>query len=115
MKIISFEWKGIEYIFYVGRNSQDNWDLIDGARSSDIWFHLENEPSPHVILEVEEGVRPNTIPRQVIKRGADICKQHSSFKSTANCSIIYTTVDKLIKGRNIGSVNISGDVKRVLL
>ena len=115
MKIVSFEWKGVEYIFYVGCNRQDNWDLIDGARAWDLWFHLENEPSSHVVLEMEEGSRFGTIPRTVIKHGADLCKQHSSSCSKSKCPVIYTTVDKLVKGRSIGSVNISGDVKRVIL
>ena len=116
MKIVSFEWKGVEYLFYVGRDRYDNWDLIDNSRPWDIWFHLENEPSSHVILEtdLDKGGIKN-IPRAVIKRGAGLCKEHSSSKHEANCPVIYTTVDKLEKGREVGSVNISGDVKRLVL
>ena len=114
--MVSFEWKGVEYLFHVGRDKYDNWNLIDGSKPWDLWFHLENEPSSHVVLEMElekNGIK--NIPRAVIKRGAGLCKEHSSSKSMSNCPIIYTTIDKLVKGREVGSVHISGQVKRLVL
>jgi len=115
MKMISYEWKGVEYLFYVGRNKYDNWDLIDNSKPWDVWFHVENAPSCHVILEMDDVDKWRNIPRAVLKRGAGLCKEHSSSKSIAQCPVIYTTVDKLVKGREVGSVNVSGDVKRLVL
>jgi predicted ribosome quality control (RQC) complex YloA/Tae2 family protein len=116
MKMVSFEWKGVEYMFHIGRDRYENWDLIDGSRPCDVWFHVEDAPSSHVVLEMEGlegGIK--SLPRPVLKRGAGLCKEHSSSKSVAQCPVIYTTVDKLVKGREVGSVNIFGDVKRLVL
>jgi predicted ribosome quality control (RQC) complex YloA/Tae2 family protein len=115
MKMVSFEWKGVEYLFHIGRDKQDNWDLIDGSKPWDVWFHLEDAPSSHVVLEMENGSGIKNIPRAVLKYGAGLCKAHSSSKSEANCPIIYTTIDKIEKGREVGSVNVSGQVKRLIL
>jgi predicted ribosome quality control (RQC) complex YloA/Tae2 family protein len=117
MKMVSFEWKGVEYLFHIGRDKQDNWNLIESSQPWDIWFHVDGAPSSHVVLEMDdlEGGGIKEIPRPVLKRGAGLCKEHSSSKSVAKCPVIYTTVGKLVKGREVGSVNISGEVKRLVL
>jgi len=114
MKTISFEWKMNEYLFQIGRDKFDNWALIDSAEPNDIWFHVEGAPSSHVILQMNE-YEGEDIPRAVLKRGAGLCKEHSSSKSTSKCAVIYTTVDKLKKGRDVGSVTISGEVKKFVI
>ena len=116
MKTVAFEWKMVEYIFEIGRDRHDNWALIDNAEPSDIWFHVDGAPSSHVILKMDvfEGdIRQ--IPAAVLKRGAGLCKEHSSSKSVAKCAVIYTRVENLKKGRDVGSVTISGDVKKFVL
>jgi predicted ribosome quality control (RQC) complex YloA/Tae2 family protein len=117
MKMVSFEWKGVEYLFHIGRDKQDNWNLIEGSQPWDVWFHVDGAPSSHVVLEMDdlEGGGIKEIPRPVLKRGAGLCKEHSSSKSVAKCPVIYTTVGKLVKGREVGSVNISGEVRRLVL
>ena len=39
-----------DFEIIVGSSSQENWDIIDDSCQNDIWFHLENLPSCHVIL-----------------------------------------------------------------
>jgi predicted ribosome quality control (RQC) complex YloA/Tae2 family protein len=103
-------------MFHIGRDKQDNWNLIEGSQPCDVWFHVDGAPSSHVVLEMEEGGGGmKMVPRPVLKRGAGLCKEHSSSKSVTKCPVIYTTVDKLVKGREVGSVNISGEVKRLVL
>ena len=91
-----------EFIIFIGKNKYDNWKLIDNAKSSDIWFHVENNSSSHVILQTDISL--NKIPKQVVKRCACLCKSKSSSKSIKNCSIIYTTISNITKGDIVGQV-----------
>lgn len=116
MKTVAFEWKMVEYIFQIGRDRHDNWALIDSAEPWDIWFHVEGAPSSHVVLAMDDYTGDiRQIPMAVLKRGAGLCKEHSSSKSMAKCAVIYTRIENLKKGREVGSVMISGDVKKFVL
>ena len=112
---VTFMHEGIEYIIWLGKNKKDNWDLIDNAKSTDVWFHVGgNAPSAHVILETEIPI--NKLPRQVIKRCACICKSHSSSKSEKKCPIMYTTIHYVSKTHIVGQVNVdTSHVKELIL
>ena len=66
MKQEIFEYKSIQYIIEIGQNKQDNFDIINSADLKDIWFHVSDIPSCHVILKTYN--KTNKIPHQVIKR-----------------------------------------------
>lgn len=104
MKEVIFEYKSTEYIIQIGKNKNDNFDIIDQAKSTDIWFHIEQMASCHVILKTHEKMRD--IPHQVIKRCAYLCKINSKAKTLKSCNISYTTIDNVIKTDIIGEVNI---------
>lgn len=97
---------------YVGENAQDNWNIIDISSQNDIWFHLDNKPSSHVILCIPES--NNKINKQTILYCASICKQHSKFSNHKNIPIIYTEIKNISKGIDIGSVY-TKKIKRVHL
>ena len=40
-----------EYIILIGENAKDNTELVKESEPDDIWFHLEKESSPHIILK----------------------------------------------------------------
>jgi predicted ribosome quality control (RQC) complex YloA/Tae2 family protein len=105
-----FVWKEIEYRILIGKDKSDNWRVIDEAKESDVWFHVGNSSSSHIILETEESIR--NIPRQVITRCACICKSKSSKRSEKNCEIIYTNIRNVKKTNIVGQVTVMGDVKR---
>ena len=90
MKIESFNHAGIEYSIKIGKNANENTEIVKNACESDIWFHVSDSPSCHVILE--NTIKLNLIPQQVVKRCAYLCKINSSAKSLSKCSIIYTTI-----------------------
>jgi predicted ribosome quality control (RQC) complex YloA/Tae2 family protein len=95
------EFMGYEII--IGKNKQDNWTIIDEAVSNDIWFHVANGPSSHVILKTKEETLKK-IPKQVITRCACLCKAHSSSKSVNKCEIIYTQLYNVTKTNIVGQV-----------
>ena len=112
METISFTVENIDYIIFIGKNKYSNYNLIDASKDTDIWFHTEEGASPHVILQTELPI--NKIPIQVIKRCACLCKSHSKSKSIKKCSIIYTTINNIIKTGIIGQV-ISKNTRKIII
>lgn len=102
MKICIFDFEGENYTIRIGQNKSENLKLIDDSKLSDIWFHVEDEPSCHVILTNNEKLR--NIPRQVLKRCAYLCKINSKAKTQKRCKIIYTQLENVVKTEIIGQV-----------
>ena len=91
------------YEIIIGKNKQDNWTIIDEAASNDIWFHVANGPSCHIILKAK-GDTLKKIPKQVITRCACLCKANSTSKSVNKCEIIYTQIQNITKTNIVGQV-----------
>jgi len=106
MKVVS---KNIQSLnrdvdFIVGKNAADNFDIIDDATSRDIWFHIENEPSGHIVAKMPEIELNKKQLRQIITQGAVVCKENSKFKSMKNVKIVFTYVENVVKMDIPGSV-----------
>lgn len=93
----------VTYIIWIGKNAQENWDIITKASQNDIWFHLEDFSSPHVILRVED-TKLKVVPKILINKCASLCKQHSKYNKINKISIIYTEIKNVKKGDKVGSV-----------
>ena len=102
MKQELFEFQSINYTILIGQNKQDNFDIIDISLDNYLWFHVEDEPSCHVILKSEENI--SKVPIQVLKRCAYLCKINSKAKTKNNCNIIYTSIKNVKKTNIIGQV-----------
>jgi len=96
----------VEYGYFIGHNAIDNWNLIDNAKQNDIWFHIKDHPSPHIVLNNENDIKINKIPKSVIKHCALICKQNSKLVRLKNITIIYTEIKNVNKSDIIGSVHV---------
>jgi predicted ribosome quality control (RQC) complex YloA/Tae2 family protein len=109
MKTELFSFNNTEYTIYIGQNKTENWDLIDAADSTDIWFHISNYPSCHIILKNIDCAKIRDIPRQVIKRAAYLCKINSSaiIKSMKKCDVIYTPISEVKKTEIVGQVSVT--------
>jgi len=103
MKKEVFIFDNQEYIVLVGKNSQENTELVDTSDQKNIWFHVANAPSSHVVLKTECKIRD--IPLQVIKRCACLCKSYSKSKSVQNCEIMYTQIENVESTKTLGQVN----------
>jgi predicted ribosome quality control (RQC) complex YloA/Tae2 family protein len=87
----------------IGCSAQDNWDIIDAAGQHDYWFHLQDNPSCHVILHVPS--KKTEIDKQTLIHCAMLCKQNSKYANQKNVKIIYTQRRNISKGDAIGSVH----------
>ena len=105
MKQHIFEFKSSEYVFIIGKNKEDNFRIIDETVETDIWFHVEGEPSCHVILKNTNNV--NDIPKQVIKRGAYLCKINSKAAKSKKSVIMYSQIKNVEKTAIMGQVLVS--------
>ena len=85
--------------------------MIDEAEEDNLWFHLENEPSGHVIIkEITENKKADNkkndffgYPKELIILGSTYCKSQSKYKNK-NAWIIYSTISNIKKGKEEGSV-----------
>ena len=116
-------------VYKVGKNAKNNFEIIDESHPEDIWFHLSNDSSCHVIAvmnfdhynNIHNGVTDpeqmnlrykfkledlnNKQKTQIIKQGALICKQYSNkYKSQKNVEVIYTNIENVSKTNIVGSV-----------
>jgi predicted ribosome quality control (RQC) complex YloA/Tae2 family protein len=105
MKTDIFNYNNTTYTIIIGKNKNENWSIIDDACENDLWFHILDMPSCHVILKTYEKI--NLVPRQVIKRCAYLCKINSSAKTMSKCDVIYTPVSNVKKTSIVGQVTVT--------
>ena len=83
--------------FYIGKNAIGNFEIIDLAKDSDMWFHDAMKPSCHVIAILPIKINKNEL-KYIIKVGSMLCKE--------NTSIIYTYVKNIIGCVNVSNMKI---------
>ena len=111
MKINTCNIENREFIIQIGTNALENWNLIDISDNLDLWFHVEGFPSGHVVVkEITkdkkfEGKKDKQFgyPYMLILECARLCKNQSKLKNS-RCKIVYTTIDNITKGKQVGSV-----------
>ena len=60
--------------YIVGKNANENWNILGDAEYGDIWIHLHNKPSCYVILQSKY-----VISEEHITYGCLLCKQNSKY------------------------------------
>jgi predicted ribosome quality control (RQC) complex YloA/Tae2 family protein len=101
--------------FVVGTNAKENHDIIDAANPEDLWFHISEHPSCHVISKIQPGIEIDKKEMQKIaKQGAVVCKEMSGLKKEKNVKIDYTAIKYVTKGEKPGSVNIT-NAKQIII
>lgn len=99
--------------YWIGESAQDNFNIIDEANVTDLWFHLgEGESSCHVIARIPPDMPNKKAIRQIVTQGALLCKENSRRKSAKNVAVIYTKVENIEKTQVVGSV-LTRNVKTV--
>ena len=102
-EVVEFPKIDEEVTYYIGTSAKDNFAVIDEGDDDDIWFHVDNKSSCHVVATVSENNITRKNMKYIIKQGALLCKMHS-YPSEKNLSIVYTKI------KNIQSTNIPGQV-----
>lgn len=104
MKVYNHTIDDFDYEIIIGNNASENWTIFDDSEPFDLWFHIDNLPSCHVIIKqkVKKEQDINYF-NEIITLAADYCKQNSKFKDKKN-KIIYTNIGNLKKGKDTGSL-----------
>jgi predicted ribosome quality control (RQC) complex YloA/Tae2 family protein len=105
MKTELFNYNNTIYTIIIGKNKNENWAIIDDASGTDLWFHISEMPSCHVLLKNDEKLR--LVPRQVIKHCAYLCKINSAAKTVPKCVIVYATISNVKKTDIVGQVTVT--------
>ena len=93
-----------EITFYIGKNQNENFDVIDKGCENDLWFHAADVSSCHVVCQVPPDINKKEL-RYIITTGALICKNNTNkLKTMKNVNILYT------KMANVSKTNVPGCV-----
>lgn len=57
------------YKVQLGKNEKGNIELLQNARAKDIWLHLKERPSTHVLITTDK----QNVPRHIIESAAKLC------------------------------------------
>jgi predicted ribosome quality control (RQC) complex YloA/Tae2 family protein len=117
MKIetIFFESINKEIIYYIGRNSKENFSVIDMGKQDDIWIHVKDESSCHVVIYLPDERIERTKLKQIIKKGCLLCKENTNkLKNVKKVEMIYTQI-KYVTKTNVEGCVITENTKTFLL
>ncbi len=74
-----------DYKVLVGRNSNENQKLLEIAKANDLWMHIRDTPSSHVIIKTDK----QNLPDSVIQAAAKLCVDFS-VKNPGDYEVDYT-------------------------
>ena len=101
-----------EVTFYIGKNQNENFEVIDKGLENDLWFHAAELSSCHVVCKVPTDIDKKEL-RYIITVGALLCKNNTNkLKSLKNVNIIYTKITNVVKTDVPGCV-ITNDTKTI--
>lgn len=86
--------------YWIGRNAQDNWDIINKSEQNWLWIHLDKFPSGHIIICKEIS----TVTDEEIIYGCNLCRSYSKYKNLYPLTFVYSEIKNLRLGTDIGSV-----------
>jgi len=74
-----------DYKVLVGRNSQENQKLLQFAKANDLWMHIRDIPSSHVLIRTDK----QNLPQSVIESASKLCVDFS-VKHAGEYEVDYT-------------------------
>lgn len=78
----------------VGKNAENNWEILRAAKSKHWFFHLTDYPSAYVILECEK--EPT---EEEKRRAAEVCRENSKMKLSGAIEVDATTCANVSFGK----------------
>jgi predicted ribosome quality control (RQC) complex YloA/Tae2 family protein len=96
---------GTEITYIVGQSAGENSLLISKMGQNDIWIHLRNLTSPHVVIKSDGDAISEMKPQfknRIIKQGCFLCHQGSKYKNSQNVAFIWTEGKNVSHGSKIG-------------
>ena len=98
MKTFNIDINKINYTLRLGENAKENHNIIDYSDPDDWWFHLNDYPSGHCIVE------SSIINDELIIYASNLVKINSKYKNNKNIKVKYIQVKHIKKTKNPGKV-----------
>jgi len=92
--------------YWIGKNAQDNWDIIKKSEHNWIWFHLDKFPSSHIII----CKNAKEVSKEEINNACRLLIENSKYKFN-NIGIVYCEISNLTFGKEVGSVTFISNKK----
>lgn len=92
------------HLIKIGESAEDNDQIINQANQNDLWFHLKNLPSCHVVISSNDD---HPITKRMINYCAKLCKDHTKYYQQ-KCKVMYTTIKHVQHAQTLGQVIIRG-------
>ncbi len=73
-----------DYKVLIGRNAKENQALLKLAKSNDLWMHIRDIPSSHLIIKTDK----QNLPQKVIEKAAKLCVDFS-LKQAGDYDVDY--------------------------
>ena len=73
-----------DYKVLIGRNSKENQSLLKIAKSNDLWMHIRDIPSSHLIIKTDK----QNLPDKVVEKAAKLCVDFS-LKQAGDYDVDY--------------------------
>lgn len=111
--IFIYDNKSYQIEYLKGDNRNDNDKIIDYSKNSgnkDIWFHLKNNPSSHIIALIPVSIS-NIFLNDIIAKGCLLYFEQNKekYKNTKSLNINYTNIKNVQKTKTKGLVNFSNN------
>ena len=88
-----------KYDILIGKNAWGNEQIIKMSHENDLWFHFDNLPGCHVILQCNNV----EIPKRYIYQVASLLFQYKK-SAPKNAKIIYTKIKNITLTNTPGTV-----------
>jgi predicted ribosome quality control (RQC) complex YloA/Tae2 family protein len=105
-KYLKFE----EFDIYIGKNAQNNDELIKFGNKNDLWLHAKDVSGSHVLIH-SIGKK---IPLSVLEKAASLAAYYSKRKTDSICPVIYTELKYVRKRKGMPAGQVFLDREKVL-
>ena len=90
-----------DYIIKLGQNAKENDIIVSQSDQTDLWFHLQNGSSPHLVLKCNEKY---ILTKEIKKICAGMVKEHSKYKHFKSIKVIYLECKYVRRTNKLGEV-----------
>jgi predicted ribosome quality control (RQC) complex YloA/Tae2 family protein len=90
-----------EILFRIGQCKEDHHQMIDESSPQDLWFHLEDFPSSHIIASVPDDLNREKV-KEIIRYGIRLSREKSKYGS--DVAVVYRRIRDVQKSNVIGEV-----------
>ena len=96
----------------IGENAAENDDIVKNARQTDLWFHLADFPSCHVIIESSKDF---PVTKNMINYCAGLVKENTKYKNLSKVKVNYTSIKNIKRTEIKGQVIIKGKISNIIV